>query len=258
MPEKRADGWVTDGPVPFRVQGQDIQTVEFLLKHKQKLVLQPGAFVCSAGGIEDIGINWGKRLRDPIIRRWSGEHAIFQEVVCETEHGWVVIGAPQIGKIVRVPVREGRSIIAQRGAYLASTGNVDVSIAFTRRMRAGFFGGQGIVFQKLSGNGDVFLHSMGNYIEKYLAEDMPLRVSTNNILAFEDTVGYDIQMVGGLLTILFGNQGLFLSKLEGPGHVVVQSVDHDAFKKSFQGGLLSKKERRSQGAGNNAQGNENS
>lgn len=226
--------------MPFRIRGQDIQTVEFLAREGQRILLQPGAFLCAAGGVRGLGVSWGRRLRDPFVRRWSGEAAVLQEVICEEDSAWVVVGAPQVGKIVRVPVREGRSIICQRGAYLASTGDVDISIAFTRRIRAGLFGGQGVVFQRVSGRGDVFLHALGDSLEKRLAPGCLLRVSTNNILAFEDTVGYDVQFTGGLLTLMFSGQGLFLSQLEGPGHVIVQSIDHAGFSKTFaKGGFLS-------------------
>lgn len=221
--------WFTDGPVPFRILGEDVQEVEFVLEPGQRITLQPNTFVCAAGGVSSLGITWGRRLMDPFYRRWSGEAAVLQEILCEHEPARVVLGAQQIGRIIRMKVTPDRGVIAQRGAFIAATGSVDLGIAFTSRLRAGLFGRQGIVFQRITGEGDVFLHALGTVNDWVLPPGKIARVSTNNILAFDASVGYDVQFSGGALTLLFGGQGFFLSQLEGPGRIVIQSIDHDAF-----------------------------
>jgi len=227
MIAKRSD-WLTDGPVPFRVLGEDIQEVEFAMVPGQRIVLQPNTFVCGAGGIRDIGITWGRRLMDPIYRKWSGEASVLQEIVCEDRPARVILGGHHLGRIVRMRVSPACGAICQRGAFIASTGKVDLGIAFTGRVRAGLFGGQGVVFQRVTGEGDVFLHARGTVNDWIVPESEIVRVSTNNILAFDASVGYDVQFSGGALTLMFGGQGLFLSQLEGPGRVLTQSIDHDA------------------------------
>lgn len=220
--------WFTDGPVYFRILGEDIQEVEFVMEPGQRIMLQPQTFVGAVGGVKSLGINWGRRLLDPLFRRWSGESAVLQEIICEDEPARVVLGANQFGRIVRLKVAPNRPINAQRGAFIAATGRIDLGIAVTRRLRAGLFGGQGIVFQHISGDGDVFLHAMGTVNDWILPPEKIARFSTNNILAFDASVGYDVQLSGGAMTLLFGNQGLFLSQLEGPGRIVTQSLDHGA------------------------------
>lgn len=232
--------WNTDSPVPYRIRGADIQAVEFFLRPGQSVIAEPGTFLCSAGGIEGININWGKRLIDPLIRKWSGESSILQEFVCSPgSNASLILGAPQVGQVVRMRVCPGRSVICQRGAFIAASGDIQLGLAFTRRVRAGLFGGQGILFQRLdapsgTAGGDVFLHGLGFVVDRHLASHTLMRVSTNNILAFEDTVGYDVQLSGGFLTLVLGGQGAFLSQLEGPGRVLVQSIDHDALTQNLR------------------------
>lgn len=232
MNVKKTD-WFTDGPVPFRILGEDVQEVEFLMTPGQRVVLQPNTFVVGAGGVRSLGITWGRRLLDPIYRKWSGEASILQEVVCEERPARVVLGGHHIGRVVRMKVTPETGVICQRGAFIASTGEVDLGVAFTRRLRAGIFGGQGIVFQRVTGQGDVFLHARGTVNDWILDEGEIAPVSTNNILAFDASVGYDLQFSGGLMTLMFGGQGFFLSQLQGPGRIITQSIDHDAMADSL-------------------------
>ena len=230
--------WDRSGPLPFRLRGDDLQTVEFLLQPDQHLMCEPHAFVCARGGITGINVTWG-RLLDPLLRRWAGEAAILQDIQCHARPGTVVLGAPRLGRIVRLPVTPGHGILCQRGAYMASTGDIHLSVAFTRRLSAGLFGGQGIVFQHLTGNGDVFLHGMGSVIDWTVGTNESIRVSTHHLLAFEESVGYEIQFAGGPATLLAGGQGLFLSLLHGPGRVIVQSVDPNAIAAYRRGSMRS-------------------
>lgn len=229
VPATKFQPSVGDERIEWRVRGNDIQTVEFRMEEGAEIIAQPGVFLCGAGGVKGIGITFGKSLMAPIYRTWSGEKAVLQELAAEGQPAQVVIGAPQMGRIIHVPLRGDRTIIAQRGAFLASAGDIELKVAFTSRLRAGLFGGQGVVFQRISGVGDVFLHALGVDVDWTLEPGSIVRVSTNNILAFDDSVGYDVQFSGGLMAMMLGGQGAFLSQLEGPGRVIVQSVDHDAF-----------------------------
>jgi uncharacterized protein (AIM24 family) len=97
-------------------------------------------------------------------------------------------------------------------------------VAFTKRLGAGFFGGEGFILQRLTGDGMVFVHAGGTVIEKDLAAGETLRVDTGCLVAFDTTVDYDIQFVGGFKNALFGGEGLFLAKMTGPGKVYLQSL----------------------------------
>jgi uncharacterized protein (AIM24 family) len=118
----------------------------------------------------------------------------------------------------------GGQLICQKDAFLCAAMGTSVSIAFNKKLGAGFFGGEGFILQRLTGNGMVFVHAGGTVIEKDLAAGESLRVDTGCIVAFATTVDYDIQFIGGFKNAIFGGEGLFLAKLTGPGKVYLQSL----------------------------------
>ncbi len=129
------------------------------------------------------------------------------------------------GKIKPIDLQEwGGTIIAQKDAFLCAPRGTNVDVAFTRRIGAGFFGGEGFILQRISGDGVAVLHASGALWEKTLAAGETLRVDTGCIVAMESQVHYDIQMVPGIKTALFGGEGLFLVKLTGPGKVILQTL----------------------------------
>lgn len=102
--------------------------------------------------------------------------------------------------------------------------SVQFNIAFVKKLGAGFFGGEGFILEKLTGPGAVFIHAGGDFVEFQLAEGEVLHVDAGNIVAFDESVDYDIELVGGIKTALFGGEGLFLARMTGPGRVIVQSM----------------------------------
>lgn len=102
--------------------------------------------------------------------------------------------------------------------------NTAEHIALVKRLGAGFFGGEGFILEQLTGPGTVFIHAGGDFVEFTLAAGESLQIDTGCIVAFEETVDYDIQLAGGIRTALFGGEGLFLATLTGPGRVIVQSL----------------------------------
>ena len=101
---------------------------------------------------------------------------------------------------------------------------MDVGIAFTKRLRTGIFGGEGFILQKLTGPGTVFIHGGGNFIDLDLRPNDSLKVDTGCIVAFEQSVQYDIEFMGGFKNTLFGGEGPFLASLRGPGKAVLQTM----------------------------------
>ena len=120
-------------------------------------------------------------------------------------------------------------LICQKGAFLCAQESVNLSITFTKKLSAGFFGGEGFILQDMSGTGMAFLEIDGNKIEKNLAPGEVLKVDTGNVVAFEKTVKYEVETVKGLKNIFFGGEGLFLTKLTGPGKIVLQTQNFNEF-----------------------------
>jgi uncharacterized protein (TIGR00266 family) len=137
----------------------------------------------------------------------------------------VAFSAPYPGKIRPIDLREwGGRIIAQKDSFLCAARGVNVTIAFTKRIGAGFFGGEGFILQKIEGDGLAFLHGSGTMHEVRLSGGETLRVDTGCLVAMEERVEYDIQMVPGVKTALFGGEGLFFALLRGPGRVILQTL----------------------------------
>lgn len=141
------------------------------------------------------------------------------------DKGHVAFSAPYPGKIIPLNLGElGGSFLCQKDSYLCSAIGIDIDVAFTRKLGAGLFGGEGFILQKLSGDGLVFVHGGGTIIEKELAKGETIRVDTGCLVAFAPSVDYDVTMVGGFKNMLFGGEGLFIATLTGPGLVFLQSL----------------------------------
>jgi uncharacterized protein (TIGR00266 family) len=137
----------------------------------------------------------------------------------------VAFAAPYPGKIVAVHLAEvGGELIAQKDSFLVAAKGVAIGIAFQKRFGVGLFGGEGFIMQRLTGDGWAFVHAGGTLLERTLGPGETLRIDTGCIVAFQPSVGYDVQMVGGIKSTLFGGEGLFFATLQGPGRVWLQSL----------------------------------
>jgi uncharacterized protein (TIGR00266 family) len=137
----------------------------------------------------------------------------------------VAFGAPYPGKILPVKLSDlGGDLIVQKDSFLCAAKGVSVGIAFQKRLGAGLFGGEGFIMQRLTGDGWAFIHAGGTLLERTLSPGESLRVDTGCIVGFQPTVDYDIQLVGGIKTALFGGEGLFFATLRGPGKIWLQSL----------------------------------
>src|SRR5881394_1953338 len=125
----------------------------------------------------------------------------------------VAFGAPYPGKIIPIRLSEiGGELMAQKDAFLCAAKG------------AGFFGGEGFILERLQGDGLAFVHAGGTIYQRDLAPGELMRVDTGCIVAFQPSVDYDIQMVGGIKSALFGGEGLFFATLRGPGRIWLQSL----------------------------------
>jgi len=136
----------------------------------------------------------------------------------------VAFAAPYPGKIVALDLSKiGGAITCQKDAFLCAALGTKLSIVFQRRLGTGFFGGEGFILQRLSGDGMAFVHACGTIVKKELRGET-LRVDTGCLVAFTDGIKYDIQQAGNLKSMLFGGEGLFLATLSGHGTALLQSL----------------------------------
>ena len=211
--------------IDYKIQGDDMQIVEIELDPGEGVRAEAGAMMYMEGGIE-METSTGGGLFKGFKRMITGE-GFFITTFMNTGQGKqrVAFGAPYPGKIVPLDLGKlGGRFLCQRDSFLCAAAGTEIDIAFTRKLGAGFFGGEGFILQKLEGDGLAFVHAGGTIIERDLQPGESLRVDTGCLVAFAPSVDYDIQMVGGFKNALFGGEGMFLAKLTGPGHVYLQSL----------------------------------
>jgi uncharacterized protein (AIM24 family) len=137
----------------------------------------------------------------------------------------VAFGAPYPGKVVPLDLdQHGGEFLCQKDSFLCAAAGIEIEVAFTKRLGAGLFGGEGFILQRLTGSGMAFVHAGGALIEKRLQPGESLDVDTGCLVGFSRTVDYDIRFVGGFKNALFGGEGVFLATVTGPGTVYLQSL----------------------------------
>src|SRR5207253_3485625 len=200
-----------------------MQALQIDLRQGEEIYAEAGTMLFMGPGI-DLQARMQGGLMKGLMRKFLAGESMFMSVFrCDAAKGQLALANPFAGKIFPVQLN-GNTVLAERNAYLAAVGNIDLSVAFTKRFGAGLFGGEGFILQKISGEGLVFLHAGGTMIDFTLAPGEHLRVDTGCIVSMADTVDYDIQFVGGFRNALFGGEGLFYATLTGPGHVVLQTL----------------------------------
>ena len=209
-------------PTEFHVIGNVMQAVVVPLQPGQELQAEPGAMLYMAGDVAmESKLSGG--LLGGLKRMVAGESLFMTRFVARSA-GQVAFAAPHPGQLKRLDLDGRWAWLCQRDSFLCATQAIEVSVAFTKRFGAGLFGGEGFILERLSGTGTVFIHAGGNFVEFDLVPGQQIRVDTGCIVAFEDSVAYDIQFVGGFKNVLFGGEGLFLAKMTGPGKVYLQSL----------------------------------
>ena len=127
------------------------------------------------------------------------------------------------GQVLPIDAAENGGMICQKGAFLCAQDSVNLDVTFTKKFTSGLFGGEGFILESISGSGMAFLEIDGDVVEKQLAPGEVIKVDTGNIVAFEKTLKYEVETIKGLGNIFFGGEGLFLTKLTGPGRVILQT-----------------------------------
>jgi len=222
--------------IDYKIYGDDMQFVEVELDPGETVIAEAGGLMMMEDGIGmetifgDGASGGGSGLMGKLFsagkRVLTGE-SLFMTTFTNEGQGkkHVSFASPYPGKIIPMDLSEyGGKIICQKDAFLAAAKGVSVGIEFQRKIGAGFFGGEGFIMQKLEGDGLSFVHAGGTIIRKELQPGEVLRVDTGCLVAMTSNVDYNIEMVKGVKTALFGGEGLFFATLRGPGSVWIQSL----------------------------------
>jgi len=211
--------------IDYRIFGDDMQAVEIELDPSEGVRAEAGAMMLMEDGIE-MQTSTGGGLFKGFKRMITGESFFITTFMNSGRvKSRVTFGAPYPGKIIPLDLASmGGELLCQKDSFLCAARGIEIEIAFTKRLGAGLFGGEGFILQRLTGQGLSFVHAGGTIITKDLARGENLRVDTGCIVAFETSVNYDIQYVGGFKNALFGGEGMFIARLTGPGKVYLQSL----------------------------------
>lgn len=221
--------------VGYEILGDDMQFVKIELDPNEAVIGEAGAMMYleddiqmsaifgdgsqQSGGLMGSLLSAGKRLL-------AGESLFMTQFLNMGPRKRIAaFAAPYPGKILAIHLGQmGGELIAQKDSFLCAAKGCSIGIAFTRKFGAGLFGGEGFILERLEGDGLAFVHAGGTLEERTLAAGETLRVDTGCIVAMTPGVDYDIQVAGGIKTVLFGGEGLFLATLRGPGKVWLQSL----------------------------------
>lgn len=206
----------------YDIKGGSFPVVICTLENGEKMITEKGsmAWMTPNMQMETHGGGIGKMFS----KAFSGESMFQNHYTAKGGPGMIAFTSSFPGNIQVLNITPGHEMIVQKSAFLASEAGVELSIHFQKRLGAGFFGGEGFIMQKLSGNGTAFVEIDGDLIEYNLQPGQKMIVDTGNVAGFEATVQMDIQAVSGAKNVLFGGEGLFNTVLTGPGKIWLQTM----------------------------------
>lgn len=214
-------------PLDYDIQGDNLQVARVRLKAGQEVYAEAGKMLYKTPSVQwetrMQGDSLGQKIWGAVKRKLMGE-SLFMTYFRASMDGEVGFAGNYPGRIQAFNLVAGQSVLVQRDSFLFAQTSVSLNIALVKRLGAGFLGGEGFILEKLTGPGSVFIHGGGDFIEFSLRPGEVLQVDTGCIVGFDESVGYDIQFVGGIKTAIFGGEGLFLATMTGPGRVIVQSM----------------------------------
>lgn len=221
--------------IDYQIKGDSIQIVEIELDPMETVIAEAGAMLYMEDGIVfeskmGDGSNPSQGLFDKLLS--AGSRVLTGESLFMTHFtnrgnrkAKVAFSAPYPGTVIPVDLAQspGNELIVQKDGFLCAAFGTKVSITFNRKLGAGLIGGEGFILQKLHGDGKAFVHAGGTVIERTLNNET-LRVDTGCVVAFEPQIDFDVQSAGGLRSMIFGGEGMFLATLRGSGKVWLQSM----------------------------------
>ena len=207
----------------YKILGDNLQVVMVELNPGEKVYAEAGAMNHMSGNmVMEARAKGG--LLGGLKRALMSESFFLTEFTPQGGTGFVGFRGNVPGKIMAVDIQPGKEFMVQKDGFLAAQEGVNLDMAFQKRLGSGFFGGEGFILEKLSGQGTAFIHAAGDFIEYNLQPGQMLKVSTGCVVGFDSTVSFEVSRVGNIKTMIFGGEGIFVTVLRGPGKVVLQSL----------------------------------
>jgi uncharacterized protein (TIGR00266 family) len=210
-----------------RVIGTTMPVLEIMLQPGETIVAEPGELSWISGSVQLRTSTMGagaSGLMGVLKRAFAGGGLFMTEYSSQGGPGMVAFATKLPGQILPIDIKAGAAYLVHRHGFVCATPGIQITVGFQRSLGAGIFGGDGYFLQKLSGQAQAFVELSGEVVIYDLQPGQVLLVHPGHVGMFEETVNFDITMVPGIANVLFGNQGLFLARLSGPGRVWLQSL----------------------------------
>ncbi len=213
----------------YQIIGQTVPVVEVELNRGETVYTQSGGMTYQSDGIE-MKTNARGGVMKSLGRMFSGESIFMANYTAQVDGAKVAFATTVPGNIIPVNLSElPNGITVQKGSFLCAEDSIETSVTFSKRFSAGLVGGEGFILQKAQGRGMLFLEVDGDPIEMNLMPGEVIKVDTGNVVAFEPSISYEVETIKGLGNIFLGGEGLFLTRLVGPGKVILQSQNFGDF-----------------------------
>ena len=207
----------------YTIEGDNLPVAICTLQDGEQMLTEKGAMSWMTPNME-MSTSMEGGLGKAFGRMFSGESMFMNIYTCRGGEGMIAFASSFPGRIIPLQINPSYSVAVQKSAFLAAEAGVQLSTHFTRKLGAGFFGGEGFIMQRLSGQGIAFLEIDGHVVEYDLLPGQSLYIDTGHLAAMTDTVSIDIETVKGVKNMVLGGEGLFNTRVTGPGHIWIQSM----------------------------------
>lgn len=207
----------------YEIKGGSFPVVEVTLQKGEKVVSESGA-MCWRDPSITMETNSDGGVGKVLGRLFTGEKLFHNHFTATQDNSKITFGSCIPGAIKAIEIKEGQSFICQKTAFLFAIGDVELSVHFNKKLGVGFFGGEGFIMEKITGNGIAFIEIDGTDFEYELGAGERLVISTGHLVSMSESCSIDVETIKGLSNIFLGGEGLFNTVVTGPGKVTVQTM----------------------------------
>lgn len=208
----------------YKISGDNLQIVTCELEPNERVYAEAGTMVYMSGNMAFEARAKGGVMKG-LKRKLTGESFFLTEFTPHQGPGYVGFGGNAPGTIKAIELTPGKEFMVQKDAFLCAENSVQLDMAWQKKLGASLFGGEGFILQKLSGSGTAFIHATGDFVEMDLQPGQTIKVDTGSVVGWDATVAFDIERAGGLKSMMFAGEGIFLTTLTGPGKILLQSMN---------------------------------
>ena len=213
----------------YKIIGEPMPVVECQLSAGEAMKTEAGSMTWMSPNMKMATNTGGGGLGKLFGKMLSGESLFQNTFTAENGPGYVAFGSSFTGSIRAFDLSGGKSIICQKSAFLCSEMSVNIDVFFQKKIMTGLFGGEGFIMQKLSGSGVAFVEIDGYCVERELTAGESIMISTGNLAVMEDSCTMDVEDVKGVSNWMFGGEDVFLTKVTGPGKIILQTMTLSGF-----------------------------